>query len=190
VTAASSACTVNTSVGRANGDFVVRVRGDSMEPVLLDGDELVLRSVDGSALHRGDIVLVSRGGSLVAHRLVQWDRGRGRTKGDNRVHSEDVDCADCVLGKAVAVARSGRVYLIDGRSWAIVNRALGWWGFLESRRHGIQRALHLRDGCRARNLLRATAAPARVAFRVPYALAARLLLDDAPIPTGDDGQRC
>jgi hypothetical protein len=104
--------------------FRLRVSGRSMEPVLLDGDEVEAERIADGDARLGDLVVVDLpGAGLVVHRLL-WRSRRGlRTRGDG----------SGLMDPPIAPARFvGRVLGAEGA----MTRRLNWG------RHFSAAALH------------------------------------------------
>ena len=95
----------------------VTLRGNSMGPLLHDGDVLVVAR--GLPLRKGAIVAYELDGNLIAHRIITMG-STIQTKGDagNRIDSIS---ADRILGRVIAVIRNGRQKSLEsfgGRGYA------------------------------------------------------------------------
>ena len=109
-----------------------RPRGFSMEPAIRDGDRVLIAPVEPDRLRVGDVVKYRAGDELRMHRLVKTHSYAGDhlfvLRGD-RGTSEDTVPAAAVIGRALAVERSGRVRRLDSATdrWRI--RLRGWLGW-------------------------------------------------------------
>ena len=92
---------------RAGRTIIAQTVGDSMEPLLRQGEtQVVLVPVSGP-LKRGDLPLYQRpSGQYVLHRVVDVRDGVYYTRGDNRFGEERVE-PDWILGVTSAVIRGG-----------------------------------------------------------------------------------
>lgn len=79
------------------GKCKITVQGNSMEPTLMEGDEVEV--VQADTLNIDDIILVHQNGRNVVHRVVAMGEGFTITKGDNNRYMDYVITNDCVLGK-------------------------------------------------------------------------------------------
>src|SRR5437016_14497567 len=70
-------------VARNFGEVRFKATGDSMLPSVWPGDVLTVRRQSFSELRVGQIVLCSRGGQLMAHRIVNRNRRPLITRGDS-----------------------------------------------------------------------------------------------------------
>lgn len=96
---------------RAFGTARLRVLGGSMEPTISPRDILVVAGCCVDDLRPRDIVLCTRDGRLIAHRLIDVGMRAGRrvlfTRGDALWTADaPVDAAD-LLGRVAAVGRRG-----------------------------------------------------------------------------------
>ncbi len=98
------------TVLEAGGELRLAVTGTSMRPLLREGDYLVIRPLDDPP-RVGEVVVYARDERLWAHRLLARSRD-GKyllTKGDARGRL-DAPLTDAdLIGRAVAVERSGRI---------------------------------------------------------------------------------
>lgn len=103
----------------------VDVRGNSMWPLVRDGDKARIAHGLGK-LKRGDVVAYQRNGELVVHRLIRIVHGAGEPrfliKGDNVSGYDPTVPASRVLGRVVALQRSGKWRRLD----TLLMRAIGW----------------------------------------------------------------
>ena len=83
------------------GHAMLTVSGDSMVPVLSDGDVVTLKQENQYMV--GDILVYPyKEGKLLIHRLLRIDNCRYYCKGDNSLRLEDVDISE-IIGKVVLV---------------------------------------------------------------------------------------
>lgn len=90
-----------------SGAALLRVRGGSMAPSLLDGDVV---SVQAAPPRRGDLAVVRAGDRLLCHRLLSSGRGHVTLFGESRAVVERlaVPSEAQVIGRIEAVLRGGR----------------------------------------------------------------------------------
>ena len=103
----------------------IPVKGGSMKPFLLPGDQVLLQPVEKGDLQLGLILLAKHEGSLVLHRLVRHNQDGIWLAGDaNLAQHEQLNHSD-VLAKAVRVYR---VKLeIDLEQWWRAYLGQGWY---------------------------------------------------------------
>ncbi len=112
------------------------VRGDSMRPLLRDGDRVQVVPVGGIRIRLGDVLVLAMPSGPVIHRAVGWWPSRqGRnllTKGDGTIRLDAPVRGGAVVGRAVARVREGRLRRLDGpgmrargRCRAIVSLVVG-----------------------------------------------------------------
>src|SRR5579885_1120567 len=63
-------CELATEVLQTSGKLILQVTGWSMLPTIFPGDTLIVERCSASSTREGDIVLVSRDGRLIVHRLL------------------------------------------------------------------------------------------------------------------------
>jgi len=113
-----------------------RARGNSMAPLVRDGDALLVRWVDSSLLRVGDVVLCScPPDRLVAHRVVRVEAGPDgpcfSVQGDQVALPDGVIRAAQIHGRVVAIERAGVQIDFDRPGLHL----LGWAAALRSRWH-------------------------------------------------------
>lgn len=104
-------------------------QGFSMEPFLLDGDELIVNTALDVSYHIGDIVLYRSPNHLnpVAHRLVSLDRQSSSAvfRSDANPLMTDSLGIEAILGKVEYVRRGGKLIRVGGTiPRRLVNRAV------------------------------------------------------------------
>ena len=110
-----------------------RAEGDSMHPVIRDGDYVRVVPCAASELRRGDIILAATARGLTAHRIVRISRRGIITRGDNSLRSDPpVEVAD-VLGRIDEVEEITRDSRSLDRSVKIIRFAGAFIGHLRKR---------------------------------------------------------
>lgn len=111
----------------------LRIRGNSMNPLLVDRrDEVVLSPFAEEDLRVGALVLAQvEGGGYVLHRILKMEEKAGKKQvvmmGDGNYRSVELTEPEKVLGLAVKVIRKGRTIDCDGRFWEVYSK---WWMWL------------------------------------------------------------
>lgn len=111
-TSSTIGCDLATEVVRRFGSVRLRVSGASMVPTIRPGDTLLVEDVVRGEVPVGEIVVFTRAGRLIVHRVVGTSRHRGRaylvTRGD-RAHREDAPVSPSdLLGRVSAIERRGK----------------------------------------------------------------------------------
>jgi signal peptidase I len=105
-------CELAAEVVRSFGTLRLQVTGCSMLPAVWPGDVLLAQREDIAKISRGDIVLFSRGGQLVAHRVVSTVSGPEGpcliTRGDAQLAPDSPVTAAELLGRVVFILRAGK----------------------------------------------------------------------------------
>ena len=88
-------------------------KGESMRPMVREGDLLEIQPADPSSIQRGEIVLcLLEDGRVVIHRVVRIDRRanglRFLVQGDQALEPDGWVEADSVLGRLVELERDGK----------------------------------------------------------------------------------
>ena len=98
------------------GRLVYTNVGDSMNPVIREGDLLVIEAVK-VPLKVGDVPLYKRNsGQYVLHRIVGIKNGKYSMKGDNRTSVETGIRDRHIIGVLTAIVRNGKTYPVDRKS--------------------------------------------------------------------------
>jgi hypothetical protein len=108
------------------------IRGSSMVPALVDGDEVLVEPLRAPPRPGDVVVFRRREGGLVAHRVVSVDEGEVRTWGDACRDPDPTKLARAVLFRATRLRRAGRELPIP---------RLGWRARLYRARFPLTRAL-------------------------------------------------
>jgi signal peptidase I len=110
----------------------LRVDGTSMVPLLKPGDVVIVQRIEPERMKRGDLVVIHREHDLVTHRLVWQGTGQWLTKGDNCRNLDPAVVDKAILGKVIAIERSGTTIDLQGQRWQIKNRWLARLGWIEA----------------------------------------------------------
>lgn len=116
----------------------VHVRGRSMAPTLLPGDEVLIEPVTADALQPGDWVVVRDARSGYVHRFLGLRNGQILTKGDGHVGHDPLWEPGAVVGRVREARRDGQCFysrtsgpMRRQRVLAAGHRAMGdVWGLL------------------------------------------------------------
>lgn len=89
-----------------------RVQGNSMHPVIRDGDVVLVKPAKMSEIKLGDVVCYRSGNIIIAHRFIQKRRENGKIalliKGDSNLSFDKKVHREQVLGKVVVIEREGQ----------------------------------------------------------------------------------
>lgn len=102
---------------KEHGIYITSTKGDSMNPMLIEGrDRVVIKSPE-FPLKKYDIPVYRRGNHYTMHRIVRIHRGKYIIRGDNRYYSEyDISDAD-IVGVLAAVVRDGKIIDISDKRY-------------------------------------------------------------------------
>ena len=119
----------------------VKPQGYSMYPLLVPGrDEVVIEQEDPSRLHRGDIVLFRREGSiLVLHRICRRRGDNFFMVGDNQKQVEGPIGITQIKGKVTTLVRGGRTISAENRLYRIYSFI---WLWLRPLRPALSKMVH------------------------------------------------
>ncbi len=123
------------------GTLRLTVISDSMAPLLLPGDAVLVVQADEADLRRGDLIVVRRGGEPVTHRVVGRARGRWLTKGDNLRTLDPPFEGSELIGRVAAIERQSARTDLETVRWRRVNRFLGWLSWWEARVYRVARRI-------------------------------------------------
>ena len=98
-------------------------RGDSMHPLIREGDTLHVDPVGGTAVRPGEVVLARAARGLTAHRVVACDAASVVTRGDNAPGDDEPLAPHLVIGRVVLVERAGRAWPVRRLSGAMLQFA-------------------------------------------------------------------
>ena len=123
----------------------LRVKGDSMLPMLRDGDVVDVLQVSPGQLRIGDLLLIeTKGGGLLLHRYLTSRVRGGRvwliTKGDASREVDTPISPEQVRGRVVQINREGQIVSLEGRKVRLANYALAK---LSPYRHLFERVVRL-----------------------------------------------
>jgi len=131
-------CDLAAEVLSVSGHLVVRVLGGSMLPSVRPGDELTIHRAGIADVGPGDLVLYSRDGGFVIHRVIGCSAEGLLTRGDALCADDPPVLPAQVLGKVVVIRRLRAEF----SPAASMNRAQEALGFL-MRRYAPLRILFL-----------------------------------------------
>lgn len=91
-----------------------RVEGDSMHPVIRNGEYVKVIPSTLSKLRRGDVILAATGRGLTAHRIVRISERGIITRGDNSLRVDPLVEPGNIVGRIVEVEEiTGDSRIID-----------------------------------------------------------------------------
>jgi signal peptidase I len=90
-------------------------KGNSMYPLLRDGDVIILKPISLRSLHVDDIVTIERSSYYISHRVIYINRKNKTliTKGDNNFYPDKPIYFKQIIGKVEQVVRSGKIVEIN-----------------------------------------------------------------------------
>jgi signal peptidase I len=101
----------------------VTVNGDSMWPLIVPGDRLLLEPVD--SLRIGDLITFYEVSTLCTHRVMGKIKKAGelllRTKGDCCGQWDQPIPVESIVGKVVAIQKRDRLLVLKGPLWRGLN---------------------------------------------------------------------
>jgi len=135
-------------VARTQGRVRFRVRGCSMRPFLRDGDCVEIQRQPMQDLRRGEIATFERAGAIIVHRVigrqVQGAACAVITKGDAFPDADAPVQPNELLGRVVAIIRSGRRIAMDTAAQRTLGQAAAWVSTLAPLWYpGLRRVRHV-----------------------------------------------
>jgi hypothetical protein len=118
------------------GGLRLRIDGESMMPLLKDGDLVVVRPLASGALKPGALILVRIRDTLITHRLIGSSPAGLIAKGDNRGEPDDLLEVAAVLGIIVSASIHSVEIDFSLSPWPVLNRWLATLGKWELRLAG------------------------------------------------------
>jgi signal peptidase I len=105
-------CALVAESVRAGHEVRLRVNGSSMLPSIWPGDALTVRPLGDATAAEGQVILFTREGRLVAHRVVGRLESASSTqlitRGDAHDHCDPPVAASEILGTVASISRGGR----------------------------------------------------------------------------------
>jgi signal peptidase I len=126
---------LSTSAIKTGHSVRMRVVGDSMSPLMLPGDTLVITKCEQSAILMGELVIINSADGYIVHRVVFVRNGRIITKGDNRPKFDVESSLGDLIGKAVTIERNGKISNLNDNRQKLLNKIIGWISWLEGYSH-------------------------------------------------------
>ena len=125
---------------KAGHAIIAQTVGDSMKPLLRQGETQVALVPLNGPLKKGDLPLYQRpNGKYVLHRVVDVRRGAYYTRGDNRFGEERVE-PEWMLGVTQAVIRDGKTIPVTDPAY---QRYVAFWLGSYPLRHFVDRVRRL-----------------------------------------------
>ena len=110
-------------------EIILKVLGDSMHPLMKEGESIRVESFDPNTVSVGDIITFEKEDTYITHRLL-WTKTRDNgieliTRGDNEINIDPPVSPDHVLGKVAALQRGSQTLQLKTPFWRFMNRLLG-----------------------------------------------------------------
>jgi len=119
------------------------VTSNSMHPLLLIGDAVVVETVLHSNIRTGDVLVLQRDLDYLTHRFIGKSGKKWFTKGDNNVLPDPPFSLKEIIGKVIYIQRSERIIDLQTRKWLVINSLVAKLSFLEWKAFSIHRYLRL-----------------------------------------------
>ena len=108
---------VSKEVTSKGPSWRAKSRGESMYPLIKNGDTLLIEPAKAGELNLGDIAFYRLpSGSFVAHRLIKRNSsGSLLTNGDSLRQYDEIVAEEQVFGRVIQIERNGRALKLTGR---------------------------------------------------------------------------
>ncbi len=118
-----------------------------MNPVLKEGDEIVVKRIPLSSLCFGDIITYEENGTFITHRFL-YSRGEKDqtvmvTKADNRLKLDQPVSALLLLGKVIGISRNGQRIEMETKRWYFISWLIALLSLMEGWLYEIIRSLKI-----------------------------------------------
>ena len=120
-----------------------KVVSNSMGPLILRGDGVMVEKVAWPEIKRGEIILIQRQDDYLTHRLILKSPKKCLTKGDNNLLPDPPATTDVIIGRVFSLRRGDQTIDLQTREWQFINLLLANLGYLEWKAFSIQRYLRL-----------------------------------------------
>ena len=114
--------------------FIINSTGNSMFPILKNGDKAIINKVTPQSIKKGDIILERLYNSIVGHRVITINKSNQNfkivTRGDNCRNNDPTIQGEDVLGKVVGFTRNGKEYLFNSFYYQIFRFIILYLGFI------------------------------------------------------------
>lgn len=112
----------------------IHTKGKSMAPFIFEGkDCIVLKKIKEDSFQQGNLLLVQlRNGRYVLHRVVKYEEGQIKLRGDGNLSTVETCTGDEVIGEVVTVIRSGKSIKKGSQLWNMHRNI--WLGSILQRR--------------------------------------------------------
>ncbi len=111
-------------------------QGTSMNPVLKEGDEILVERVSYEQLRFGNLITYERNGIFITHRFLYLNRQHKGTamiitKADNRSKLDKPVPVSCLIGRVAEVKRNGQTIASETSFWHFVARLIAFLSLME-----------------------------------------------------------
>jgi signal peptidase I len=110
---------------QANAEIHFTVPTASMYPMLMPGEQIVVRGISADQLHLGDMVLVKSENAWLTHRLIGRIKCGTKllyiTKGDNQIVPDTLWTAEQLRGIVIAIQKPERILNLESKRIAGLN---------------------------------------------------------------------
>lgn len=136
---------LSAAILNAGRSLRFRAPGVSMQPLVQDGDQLVVAPVEVEKIRVGDIILfTNESGRALVHRVIKYQTLDGvmnfLMQGDHASHPDGWISPPSILGKVTLIGRSGKVIRADGIMMTILSKIACWYS--RKNPHGNQFAVN------------------------------------------------
>lgn len=111
-------------------------QGNSMNPILTDRNQILVKAVSLQDLRLGDIIVYKNKDQFIAHRFLYRNFRKDNimeivAKADDSSERDEPFSLNCLLGKIVEINRKGKTLNLENNFWRIVSYLIGAVSLLE-----------------------------------------------------------
>ena len=123
---------LSETILKAGRSIRFRAPGISMQPLIQDGDQLMVAPVETERIRRGDILFfISEGGRALVHRVIKRQKSDGFLcfvmQGDHVSHPDGCVTPSMILGRVTLIERNGEIIRTDGILMKTLGKVACWY---------------------------------------------------------------
>ena len=118
---------LSAEVLRAGFSIRFRATGDSMRPLIREGDRVLVKPIAASKIKAGDVVLAEMDtGRAVMHRVIRVEQGAFTLQADQSQQPDGVLPEASILGRLESLHRNGAEIHLDGFRMRLLGKMIAW----------------------------------------------------------------
>ena len=120
----------------AKGIYEFTYKGDSMAPMLSEGDILLAKKISPETLRLGDIIVYKNQNQFIVHRFIYRKVEEGNifsivAKADNLHECDKPFPSNSILGRAIIISKANKQLRINTKFWKFASFFIGVMALLE-----------------------------------------------------------